>query len=375
MKKIFPLIAVLIGLSFIGLIIIQVQWFSNLLVVQGERFLYKVDMAAFSVANDLGKQSISGKVLRLQRNNNFNLLPDNLSFGLSKPPTISNQFSDREIYDKLRNAFDKQDLKNFRFEFAITVNANDNNLEMQSPNFLTESMDTVHNKSVVTPIVPESGSDLEGLMAYEHMILIIPDFKTQVWQSITWIIVGAAIFNLIIIAAFYLALRTIINQRKLNAIKSDFINNMTHELKTPLATISLAVDALKNEKVLANRDRMQYFNGIIKDENKRMNKHVETILQAGLMDRQDIRMNLAPVHINELLPKVLENFRLQLQEKKGAVDLLLNAKCDLINADETHISNLISNLIDNAIKYAKDKEPLHLKITTHSTNKSLVMQF
>jgi two-component system phosphate regulon sensor histidine kinase PhoR len=376
MKKIFPVIAVLIGLSFVGLIIIQVQWFSNLLVVQGERFLYKVDMAAFSVANDLGKQSMSGKFLRLQRNNNFNLLPDNLSFGITKPPTISNQFSDREIYNKLRAAFDKQDLKNFRFEFAITVNANDySTLEMQSPNFLNESMDTVHNKSVVTPIVPESGSDLEGLMAYEHMILIIPDFKTQVWKSITWIIIGATAFNLIIIAAFYLALRTIVNQRKLNAIKSDFINNMTHELKTPLATISLAVDALKNEKVIADKERTQYFSGIIKEENKRMNKHVETILQAGLMDRQDIRMNIKPVHMHELLPKVLENFKLQLQEKNGIAELLLNAKCDVIHADETHITNLVSNLIDNAIKYSKEREPLHLKITTHSTNKALVTQF
>src|SRR6476469_4211980 len=347
MKKIFPVIAVLIGLSFIGLIIIQVQWFSNLLVVQGERFLYKVDVAAFSVASDLGKQSMAGKVLRLQRNNNFNLLPDNLSFSITKPPTISNQFSDREIYNKLRSAFDKQDLKNFRFEFGITSSANDyGTLEMQSPNFLVESMDTAHNKSVMTPIVPESGSTLEGLMAYEHMIVIVPDFKTQVWQSITWIIVGAAVFNLIIIAAFYLALRTIINQRRLNAIKSDFINNMTHELKTPLATISLAVDALKNEKVLADRERLQYFSHIIKDENKRMNKHVETILQAGLMDRQDIRMNIKPVNVHQLLPSVLENFKLQLHEKSGSADLLLNAKCDLIHADETHITNLISNLID-----------------------------
>lgn len=376
MKKIFPVITVLIALSLIGLIIIQVQWFSNLLVVQGERFLYKVDKAALSVSNELGKQTLAGKILRLQRNNNFNLLPDNLSFGITKPPTISQQFTDREIYDKLRRAFDKEDLKNFRFEFAISVNASDyGQLEMQSPNFLNESMDTVHNKSVLTPIIPESGSDLEGLMAYEHMILIIPDFKTQVWQSITWIIIGAAIFNLIIIAAFYLALRTIVNQRKLNAIKSDFINNMTHELKTPLATISLAVDALKNEKVLADKAKMEYFSGIIKDENRRMNKHVETILQAGLMDRQDIRMNTVPVHIHALLPKVLENFKLQLQEKKGSADLLLNAKCDLIHADEAHITNLISNLIDNSIKYSKEKEPLHLKITTHSTTKSFIMQF
>ncbi len=376
MKKIFPVIAVLIALSFIGLIIIQIQWFSNLLVVQRERFQYKIEMAALSVTNELGKMISSGRIMRLQRRNDLSLVPDNFSFNMPKLSTIGDQFTDWEIYDKLRKAFDKEDLKNFRFEYAITANANEySTLELQSRNFLTESMDTIHNKSVVTPIMPESGTELEGLMTYEHMVIIIPDFKTQVWRSITWIIVGAAVFNLIIIAAFYLALRTIINQRRLNAIKSDFINNMTHELKTPLATISLAVDALKNEKVIADKNRMQYFSGIIKDENRRMNKHVETILQAGLMDRQDIRMNLTPVHAHQLLPKVLDNFNLQLQEKKGEVNLLLNAKCDLINADETHISNLISNLIDNAIKYAKEKEPLQLKITTHSTTKSFVLQF
>lgn len=376
MKKIFPLIAVLIALSLIGLIIIQVQWFSNLLVVQSERLKYKIDKAAFSVAENLAKQTQAGRILRLQRNNNFNLIPDNLALGLTKPPNISQQFSDREIYDKLRRALDKEDLKNVLFEYAITANASSysSTVELQSPRFINESVDTVHNQTVIMPIVPESGTDLEGLMAYEHLILIIPDFRTQVWESITWIIVGAAAFNLIIIAAFYLALRTIVNQRKLNAIKSDFINNMTHELKTPLATISLAVDALKNEKVLADRARMEYFSGIIKDENKRMNKHVETILQAGLMDRQDIRMNVKPVHMHQLLPKVLENFKLQLHEKKGSAELLPNAKCDLIHADEAHITNLVSNLIDNSIKYSKEKEPLRIKITTHSTNKSFVMQ-
>jgi two-component system phosphate regulon sensor histidine kinase PhoR len=376
MKKIFPVISVLIALSIVGLIIIQVQWFSNLIVVQSERLKYKVEKAALSVTEDLAKQTQAGRILRLQRNNNFTLIPDNLALNLSKPPNIAQQFSDREIYDKLRRAFDKEDLKKISFEYAITVSANSysSTIELQTPHFTNEAADTVHNRTVIMPIIPESGTDLEGLIDYEHLILIVPDFKTQVWQSITWIIVGAAAFNLIIIAAFYLALRTIVNQRKLNAIKSDFINNMTHELKTPLATISLAVDALKNEKVLADRARMEYFSGIIKDENKRMNKHVETILQAGLMDRQDIRMNVKPIHMHQLLPKVLENFKLQLQEKQGGADLMLNAKCDLIHADEAHITNLVSNLIDNSIKYSKEREPIRIKITTHSTNRAFVMQ-
>lgn len=375
MKKIFPVIVVLIALSIAGLIVIQVQWVSNLLVVQGERFLYKVDRAGVSVSEQIGKQTLAGRMMRLQRKRDL-AFPNDLTFGITRMPTIAERYTQQDIDSALRHAFDREELKNFRFEFAVTSNASDfRAVELQSPNFFKELMDTVHNRREEIAIVPESGTDLEGLMAYEHLILIIPDFKTQVWRSITWVIIGAVVFNIIIIAAFYLAVKTILNQRKLNAIKSDFINNMTHELKTPLATISLATDALKNEKVLADRSKLEYFSGIIKDENKRMSKHVETILQAGLMDRQDIRMNIKVIQVHDLIRKVLDNFSLQMQEKGAETVLQLNAKESNINADETHFTNLISNLIDNAIKYSKEKDPLHLKITTHSTPKFLVIQF
>lgn len=376
MKKIFPVIVVLIALSIAGLIVIQGQWVSNLLVVQSERFIYKVDRAGLSVAELLGKQTLGGRIMRLQRRRDLNMMPNDLSFGISKMPNISQIYSQEDIYKILRQAFDAEELKNFRFEFAITVNTSDySTMELQSQNFLNESLDTTHNKKEIIPIVPESGSELEGLIAYEHLIVIVPDFKTQVWQSLTWVIVGAIMFNIIIIAAFYLAVKTILNQRKLNAIKSDFINNMTHELKTPLATISLATDAMKNEKVLADRVKLEYFSGIIKEENKRMSKHVETILQAGLMDRQDIPMNMRTIHVHALLQNVLDTFNLQFQQKGVTTKLLFNAKDDAISADEAHFSNLISNLIDNAVKYSKEKDPLRLKITTHSTAKFFIMQF
>src|SRR6478736_9186492 len=100
-------------------------------------------------------------------------------------------------------------------------------------------------------------------------------------------ITGTVVFTFIIFAAFFITIRTLLNQKKLSEIKSDFINNMTHEFKTPLATISLAVDALSNEKVVGDKERTSYFRNIIKDENKRMNKHVETILQAAALERQE----------------------------------------------------------------------------------------
>jgi two-component system phosphate regulon sensor histidine kinase PhoR len=142
---------------------------------------------------------------------------------------------------------------------------------------------------------------------------------------------------------------------------------MTHEFKTPLATISLAVDALRNEKVIANREKLTYFSDIIKEENKRMNKQVETILQAALTDRQELQLALRPIHVHQVIHNALDNFNLQLQEKNGKAELHLNAVDDTINADEVHFTNLVSNLFDNAVKYSR--ENLLIKVSTWSTDK------
>ncbi len=113
-----------------------------------------------------------------------------------------------------------------------------------------------------------------------------------------------------------------LRQKKLGEIKNDFINNMTHEFKTPIATISLAVDALKNERVMGDRDKLNYFSGIIKEENQRMNKQVETILKASQFEKREAEIDLKPLHVHEIIENVVDNFQLQLHEKNG--DSILN---------------------------------------------------
>jgi two-component system phosphate regulon sensor histidine kinase PhoR len=373
MKKVFPVIVVLITLSLLGIIVMQVSWLSNLLFVQRETLLNKIERAGFNVAQDLSKQAYTGRFLKQQRQLGSLRLPDNFVFSIT-PPTLSLRYSTYEIEGKLVKAFHEQGLHKLRFEFALTSDANDFYPEMKSRNFVEESLDTVHNKMIIMPITPNTGNDMENFSAYEHLFIVIPDFNTQVWQSLTWMVVASGIFTLIIIAAFYLTVRTMLVQRKLSKIKSDFINNMTHEFKTPIATISLAVDALRNEKVQHDPQKSSYFSGIIKEENKRMNKHVETILQAALMDRQELRLNLQPLHAHEIIQRIINNFRLQLDERKAEVSLQLNAKNDLIEADEVHFPNLINNLVDNAVKYSKDNDKLCLTIRTHCTGKFLVIQ-
>jgi len=338
------------------------------LEVRRAQLFTKVNEAGVNVVNDLSKSVSDGPVIKMPKHPpGFKLRNDLLK--LISPPSIEERYSTDEVYQKLRTAFNNEDIGHLKFEFAVT-NSNDE-FEMQSSNFTNAFWDTLHNKTVYFPVVPESGTDIEGLGSVEHLIVVVPDFKKQVWDSLRWIILGAALFMLVIIAAFYVTVITLLNQKKLNKIKSDFINNMTHEFKTPLATISLAVDAVKNEKVQQNKEKMLYFTGIIKEENTRMNKHVETILQAAVTEKQKIQLNLEKTHAHEVITAVLDNYRLQLEQKQGQLQLFLNAKNDLINADRVHFTNVISNLIDNAIKYSKEN-PL-IKVTTHSTNKVLVI--
>lgn len=368
MKRIFPLIIVLITLSLLGIILLQVSWFRDMIKLRQAQLVQRAEEAGAEVAIELSRNASSAPFMKIPRKPNLSLVPEDYGLGY-KRPTISQHYSDFEIKEKLQKAFNQKDLKDIDFEFGITSNSNAYNLEIQSENFIKEANDEVHNKRVIVPIIPESGSDLEGLVPFEHLILIIPDLKTQVWGSMVWMIIGALVFTSIIITAFGVTVQALLRQKKLSEIKTDFINNMTHEFKTPLATISLAVDAIRNEKVLCQPEKMSYFSGIIKEENKRMNKHVETILQAALLDKQELKLDMKKVHAHELLKNALNNYQLQIKDKDGKVEINLEAQKDEIIADESHFTNLLSNLIDNAIKYSK--ENLVLRIGTANYGKYL----
>jgi two-component system phosphate regulon sensor histidine kinase PhoR len=146
--------------------------------------------------------------------------------------------------------------------------------------------------------------DSRALMPNEKLVLIIYDMQDFVMRSIGWMIGVAVLFTLIIIAAFYLTIRTILTQKKLSEMKTDFINNMTHELRTPLATISIAVDTLKNEKVIGNKEQLLAIGQIIKNENLRMNTQVEQILQAAQLDINQVLKGKVELHVDEVMKKM-----------------------------------------------------------------------
>jgi two-component system, OmpR family, phosphate regulon sensor histidine kinase PhoR len=371
MKRIFPLIILLVSLSLVGIILIQVSWFRSMLLVREEQLREKVIKAMETTGQELMEQKGTLPSLKNRRlRPNLNWPTDQVMRELMKPTTISEKFTTFEVDEKLRKNFNANGLKDTRFEFVITSDAGflayD---ELRSSGFDKVVEDTVRNRRFIYLIQVPTGSNLEGLVPEEVMMLVVPNIKHIVFREMRWMLAGAILFTLILLSAFYVTVSALLNQKKLSEIKNDFINNMTHEFKTPLATISLAVDALRTDKVANDREKGQYFTGIIKEENKRMNKQVETILQAALMDRQEIQLSQRIVHVHAIIEQVLENFDLQLQSKGGRADVQLNAADDEIMADEVHFTNLINNLVDNAVKYSRDN--LVLKIGTVNTSKGI----
>ena len=202
-------------------------------------------------------------------------------------------------------------------------------------------------------------------------VIVIPDVRLYLLNSLKWIILGAILFILVVLAAFFITIRSLLNQRKVNEIKNDFINNMTHELKTPLATISLAVDALKTAKVQSDPTSVAYFSNIIKEENVRMNKHVETILETGQLENKDLELNKQPVNVHDLIQAVVDSYKLQLEEKPSNIHMQLDATKPEITADEEHLLHVLSNLMDNAIKYSK--ETIDILVSTTNVNNKIII--
>jgi len=380
LKKNFTTIFILISISLVGIIYIQWNWITTMVENKEEELHHKLVDVSSDVAQELieyKKAAISGSPL-LRTPQGFGFRPsEQFMQELMKPPLISQRFSYQEISDLLRKAFIYRGLKDTKFEFSIFSNNSfsssifSNTHELKTPNYFSAFIDSVHNLCMVVPMVSNI-SEINSAEPFETLSIVIPDYKAVVMKQMRWMIFGMIFFTLIIVSAFYVTVKTLLVQKKLSEIKNDFINNMTHEFKTPLATISLAVDAMRNEKVVHDQEKSAYFSGIIKEENRRMNKQVETILQAALIDRHELQLKLQPLHVNQVIQRVMDNFKLQLEEIHAHVILQLDEGYDVAEADEVHFTNLISNLVDNAIKYSRDK--LTIRIQTQRSGKHLTIR-
>ena len=188
----------------------------------------------------------------------------------------------------------------------------------------------------------------------KFLSVYFPNQHRYLVSSMWGLLLVSLAFMLALIFSFYYTISTIFKQKKLSEIKNDFISNMTHEFKTPISTISLAVEVLNDKSVEKSQERVSNYVKMIGDENKRLSLLVENILQTAILDKGEFKLKVQSIDIHNLIEQTFTNIKLQVENKEGQITSQLNATKPVINADRVHITNILFNLIDNALKYSKD---------------------
>lgn len=198
-----------------------------------------------------------------------------------------------------------------------------------------------------------------------RLSVVFPERKNYILSSMSLILGASMLFSLIILLTFALSIFFILRQKKTSEMKSDFINNMTHEFKTPIATISLAADTIGNPRVINDEVRVKHFIGMIKKENTRMNKQVENILQLSSLDKSELEFNFSETDMHSIIKRAIDTIEIQVEGRNGNLFFYPGSDDPVVYGDREHLTNLIHNLLDNANKYSVD-EP---EITVSSSNR------
>jgi two-component system phosphate regulon sensor histidine kinase PhoR len=214
-----------------------------------------------------------------------------------------------------------------------------------------------------SPIAPSSGSEEDVIPGY--LKVYFPTKNKYLWSSVIPSLLMSILFTGLVIFCFGYVIYIILRQKQVSEMKTDFINNMTHEFKTPIATISLAADSIGSPMILNDSSKVLRFTNIIKQENKRMLSQVEKVLQMAMLDKKDFQLKLSEVDVHQLIESAAEHTNLKIIKRNGILQTDLKANDHIIQADSTHISNIIHNLLDNAEKYSSDE----VFITIETLNK------
>jgi two-component system phosphate regulon sensor histidine kinase PhoR len=205
-----------------------------------------------------------------------------------------------------------------------------------------------------------------------YLCVYFPEQRRNLLKSTAFLIFPSILLTLIIIAIFAVTLQIILRQKKISQIKNDFINNMTHELKTPISTISLASQMLRDSGVPLTSKSVDHISSVIFDESERLSNQVEKVLQMAVFNEGKLKLKFSEIDLNKLIDTISSNFEIRVTTENGKLNTELSAENPYIKGDEVHISNVIFNLLDNAIKYSK--ETPQIELSTENKNGWVVVQ-
>ncbi len=398
-KKI-KIIFTLLIICLLSIFIFQAKWIENAYKIKQEQFDRSVNEAMNFIAMKMQGNEINNYVDKHYNNINSNIIEINNVNDINKiikeeKSSIENENDEKELIERkfnqvLWNYYSRElnltqrinikeldslvneELKLFhielKYEFAILEfdkfppYVKPFNNKLKSKGF----SDLMKDKCYSTVLYPR---DIMGQPG--KLLIYFPNKNDFIFKSISLMLLGSFLFSLIIVLTFIYTIYYIYKQKRLSDIKTDFINNMTHEFKTPIATISLASDSILNKKVINDEIQIKDFIKIIKEENKRMNSHVEQVLQIALLDKKDFNLKLELIDLHELICFAADKIKLQVKSREGKINKELNAINNYINGDRIHLLNVFLNIFDNAIKYNEGKPIIKIK-TLNKKNEIII---
>lgn len=205
----------------------------------------------------------------------------------------------------------------------------------------------------------------------DELIISVPQIKSQVLREMWSVLVLSLVFMAVIVAGFTYTIWLVLRQKKLAEMKSDFINNMTHEFKTPIATIAIATAAIRNPKIHSDEEKLAYYNGVIDEENQRMLRQVDKVLQMARIEKGELQLERKQVNVVSILQGAINAFKLKIHEAEGLLQFNCEPVSLEVDADAFHLGNAFTNLIDNAIKYSPGKP--HISISVNTDQRSVLI--
>ncbi|MBO4871396.1 MAG: HAMP domain-containing histidine kinase [Muribaculaceae bacterium] len=266
---------------------------------------------------------------------------------------IAERADSATVHDYLKSELEYNGLK-LPFEFAIV--SRNNGIVYSTSGYAPQSQQEVYGQ-VLFPGDPVSKQN--------YLNVTFPTKSDYIFSSIKFMIPSLA-FTFILLVIFLYTIIVAFRQKHLTEIKNDFINNMTHEFKTPISSISIAAQMLNDDSVRKSPAMLKHVSTVINDETKRLRFQVEKVLQMSMFDRKNATMRLEEEDANANIDSVVNTFKLKVENYGGKIEANLDAEDPIINVDRMHFTNVIFNLLDNAIKYRRDEVPLELTITTHN---------
>lgn len=414
MKRTFiKTLTVLITIAFVGLILIQLYWINNSIRLREAEFNYNVSRSLDRVVNKLAESEVWNSIiesptapeeegLNPEGQHTPTLLSDSVfpvnSLNQVETDHLNNELRARDeailtqsglmedvqngvlsidilqsIADQLDPAYLDSLLRSEFSQKGITAsyafgvfswNDHPEILETTCEGYLNDLIETGFQSQLYAGASPED--------AY-YLRVFFPHQKRYLLQTM-WVMLSiSAVLMLSIMFAFLYTITTIFRQKKISDIKNDFINNMTHELKTPISTIGLACEALSDPSMRSSEQQLKTFVGMINEENKRLGVLVENVLRSAVLDRGEIKVNRDQVNMHDVIATVVRNLAIQVKKKGGSIKTEFKAFNPIVHGDRIHLTNLVYNMVDNAIKYSN--AGLEVLIQTEDTPNGILMRF